>query len=177
MVTRNPRLRTIVIVLTAVLLTAPVSGCCNTRESPIASPTPHSEKITIEDKGIICFQKIQPSDNKITVYISTHPDDGCFSSSCTEVVERKGDMQVNEQDLSIHFYSRFVVRPIGYDELTPETPGEVPVCTTDCGGAGFIWFEIEALPEGVYSIWLGENRVGDLEVPIDPTKLTCFEWQ
>lgn len=177
MFARNLRFKTIAVVLAAILLAAAVGGCCNIRETATTS-TPYPEDIImLENRGIVCFQKLQPSDSRITVYIATHPDDGCFSSSCTEVLERKGDMQIDKKGFSIHFYSRFVVRPIGYDELTPETPGEVPVCTADCGGAGFIWFEIEALPEGVYSIWLGEHKVGDLEVPIDPTKLTCFEWQ
>jgi hypothetical protein len=113
-----------------------------------------------DDKGQVCFQRSPLGSSAIKASISGV---GCFSSSCTEVLERKGDVKIDAANLALKFSSRFVVRPIHERRL----------CTADCGGAGIVWLDIETLPAGVYSVWLGKQQVGTLSVPIDQNKLTC----
>jgi hypothetical protein len=90
---------------------------------------------------------------------------GCYSSSCTEVFWRRGDLKVDLENHALRLSSIFVVRP----RIEAER-----ACTADCGGAGVIWFELQSLPAGSYAIWLGDQKLGDLQVPLSPDQFVCL---
>lgn len=108
----------------------------------------------VENTGFVCFKKM--SQDSKSIYVDVRPP-GCYSSSCTEVLEQSGDMAVDEKNRVIRFHSRFEFRDIS---------NVVETCTADCGGAGRLRFEVEALSPGEYEIWLGEERLGSLHMPL-----------
>ena len=107
-------------------------SCVAARSTPLFSGT-----VTLRDKGRVCFQK-SPQDSAIIK--ASVSGAGCFSSSCTEILERTGEIKIDTGKSVIQFNSRFVVRDISES---------VGLCTLDCGGAGSIWFDIEPLPDMV----------------------------
>ncbi|MCP4367670.1 MAG: hypothetical protein GY797_06105 [Deltaproteobacteria bacterium] len=116
---------------------------------------------TLKNEGVVCFKRSSQDPNLVNSFISTID---CYSSSCTDVVKRTGEINIDLENSVIQFYSHFVVRDIS------ETVG---LCTTDCRGAGEIWFDIESLPAGTYSVKLGKQKLGTLTVPLPSDKWNC----
>lgn len=123
----------------------------------IVPPLPFPKDVTInENEGRICFLSLSESTFEAQVYSS-----GCFSSSCTLVFERTGNMEIDQDNFTIQFTARFVVKPIG----SVRESGDVCACTADCGGAGILRFKTNQLREGIYRIKFGETQIGELLVP------------
>ncbi len=122
------------------------------------------DPIVVENRGQICFEE---SDS---VEVSGHfKPQGCFSSSCTQPIEQFVYVKLDNVQNVIQFETRFVL-------IDPLAHIENHVCTEDCDGAGRIEFEIGAVDQGVYTIRLGENNLGEINFP--PIKITgqdiCF---
>jgi hypothetical protein len=123
----------------------------------IVPPTPFPKDVTIiENDGRVCFLSLSESTFEAQVYSS-----GCFSSSCTLVFERTGNMEIDQDTFTIQFTARFAVKPIG----SVRASGDVCACTADCEGAGILRFKTNQLPKGIYRIKFGETQIGELLVP------------
>jgi hypothetical protein len=129
----------------------------------------------IENQGRICFLpgqygNLPTSDVLIQVYSS-----GCYSSSCTLVYERTGQLEIDQAAFSIHVSSRFVVKSLRYSRFGVRVgEGEGRACTADCGGAGLLEYEIGPLRDGVYRFYIGETLVGWLMFP-DGSYYGCLD--
>ncbi len=131
---------------------------------PTASPTPIKKVFVIEDEGEVC---IQPH-GEFAITAIIYPK-GCFSSSCTVVLEKSGDMKVDQGNRTIRFHSRFVGT---YDMGDKST---IRVCSGDCGGLRSVTCELTYLSQGTYTIFLGDKELGQLMVPIRiPEQGKCF---
>ncbi len=105
----------------------------------------------IENEGTIYFENLTSS---IELIARAHPE-GCFSSSCTRPLEQSGSVRIDTERFALHFETQFVLqRDIG------------GACTADCGGGGHIEFRIGDVERGVYTVWLGHKKLGQLEVPL-----------
>jgi hypothetical protein len=149
-------------------ITTSTSGAA-TSSSPytILTPVfPMPTDVTIEvDQGKVCLYPVTPLQLRITVGSA-----GCYSSSCTIVYERTGDMKINQNDFTIQLSSRFAAKNIANIWKS----GVGPLCTADCGGAGHLEFQTSELPEGVYAVKLGDLKIGDLVIPAFPNYVQCF---
>ena len=112
----------------------------------LASPS-YSQLLV--NKAHICF------DNKgARGLISGHVAPiGCFSSSCTRVVERHVTLGVNADTGVITVETRIHLKHTG-----------AKVCTRDCGGGGRSTFDYRFFPPRVYKVMLGGKHVGDLDL-------------
>jgi hypothetical protein len=121
--------------------------------------------VVIENEGQLCFSRCNPC---LDLQAKFRPS-GCFSSSCTEVLDRSVSGSVDAVSSVIQVDARFVL-------LLPE--GSPRLCTADCGGAGSVTTHLGEVIEGTYSIWLGSERLGELIVPAQPDGAwECFENQ
>lgn len=165
-----------------ILLLVFLCGCASTQTgenlqvaipSPDISSTPAYPETTVivENSGEICFKNCG---NKCYSLEATFAPSGCFSSGCTRVYEQFGQAKVNEQDFKIQFTTRYVVfDPYGPD---PEDERQHHTCTADCMNVNVMEFWLGFAPKGTYEIWLGDDYLGDLNVPpnlpnLDPI---CF---
>ncbi len=123
----------------------------------------------IENHGSVCFYPEQSGGQptgrvQVQVYSS-----GCYSSGCSLVYDRRGQMYIDPAAMRIQLFSRFAVKRLGSSLL-----GANCLCTLDCGGAGILKFETEALQKGVYTVYLGDSRLGSLTIPISKDTLFCL---
>jgi hypothetical protein len=151
----EPLLR--VIMLFFLLSTGILSGCGKTPINtsvnfPDLPPLPKGAVVQ-ENQGSVCFQNYS---NTIEVTASIHPE-GCFSSSCIRPIQQVGTFTLDSSQRRLLFQSRFVL----IDRFGDNIHG----CTADCGGGGRIEFDIGDLDRGTYSVWLGNLKLGDIEVP------------
>ncbi len=119
----------------------------------------------IVNSGIVCFR---PSTipNELLAYITA----GCFSSSCTRVLEKSGDAHLDTRQSVIQFSTRFVLQRL---DFPPGSRG----CTADCGGGGMLEFNLMDVPPGTYEARLGAKSVGKLSVPLQiaTDQQVCFD--
>ncbi|MBN1992989.1 MAG: hypothetical protein JW953_09825 [Anaerolineae bacterium] len=142
------------VTLPAVFLLSLLIACAYTdREYPIITPIPKDGVRIVENSGRICFE----SDTN-AIYLPK----GCYSSSCTRVVQQFGDVRVDEEAFTIHFNTKLVT----IDPLENFWMRSHP-CTTDCIDVGVMEFYLAAMASGTYSIWLGEKKIGELNVPLE----------
>ncbi len=126
-------------------------------DNSIAFPTSiPSDADVYENAGQVCFYPL--TSNQFRAVISSP---GCYSSSCSLIFERTGDMSIDPDEYSIQFSSRFAVKGVGSEWAS----GIFCACTADCGGAGYIEFTTGEMREGVYRVRLGTLKIGDLIVP------------
>jgi hypothetical protein len=119
---------------------------------------------TIDNQGQVCFKEI---DNSTAVQGYFRPK-GCFSSSCTRTLEQSLTTRVDPVRFRIELDARFVLVPYGNG-----------LCTHDCNGAGTVQFDIGDVDSGVYSIWLGSDSLGVINIPpksITGQDLCLGEW-
>lgn len=123
--------------------------------------SPFSSRITVvENEGTIHFDNRQNS----TELIALVQPEGCFSSSATQPLEQSGTVRVDTRQLTLRFETRFVLRR------------SLEGGTLDCGGGGYIEFYIGDVEPGVYTIWLGSRRLGQLKVPPDLSSQPYFQF-
>ncbi len=143
------------------------------------SPAPFS-RTTIEPPWLLPFgTKVLA--NEGSVHISPIQQDipsheliveiaapGCNDTPCTQVFERTGSLSVNLDDQSIQLTSRFAIRPFefGPNACSPVIPM--------CGGAGLVEFRTGELPDGIYQVWLGLNKIGEIAIPLDKPQQTLY---
>jgi len=147
---------------------------CNPPAPPLNAtvlPTPSPPGTIMRDnEGSVCFYPESPTSFRANVSTDSSV---CLSSSCTSIFERTGDMQIAPGDHILKFTARFAARG-AYGE---GGEGYVCECTADCGGAGYLDFETGDLEEGVWSIMLGDLKLGDLVVPPQTQQYVCFSSQ
>jgi hypothetical protein len=123
----------------------------------IVQPTPFPKDVTIiENEGSICFVPL--SEYAFDVQVSSS---GCYSSGCTLIFERTGNIEIDQDAFTIQFNSRYAIKEVG----NVRDSGESCECAADCGGAGYLHFKTNELQDGIYSIKLGETQIGELAVP------------
>jgi hypothetical protein len=123
----------------------------------------------ITNQGKVCFYPAHDSnpparDLRVQVYSS-----GCYSSSCSLVYERTGQMKIDQAAFVFQIYSRFKVKPL--DSLRM---GVACACTGDCEGAGLLEYETGTLQDGIYQVYMGETLVGALTLPFTQHNL-CLD--
>jgi len=136
------------------LLPEPLSG--QSIEPPWVLPFGVS---VYENDGAVCFTPVQ-GEIRTQELVVKILEPGCGTRGCTQVFERTGSMQVNASAYSIQLTSRFAFR---YFE------SKNPICGSVinlCGGAGYLEFQTGALPEGAYKVWLGQNLLGEIILPL-----------
>lgn len=153
------------ILLASLLMLA--SACSVTDEKPPTQVIPEGP-IILENKGRVCFYPI--SENILRASISTG-DSACLPSGCTEVLERRGDIGVDIAESIIQLHSRFVALDIA---RTPLPSGELQSCADNCGGAGRLDFETGELKVGTYTVRLGEEVMGNIDIPFRQGHV-CFD--
>lgn len=84
--------------------------------------------VVIENEGLVCFRYPR---NLHRLQGRFHPK-GCFSSSCTEVVEDTLHVELDADQFAIRLTTNFVL-------MDPHST-EPHLCTTDCGGADSVYF-------------------------------------
>jgi hypothetical protein len=82
-------------------------------------------------------------------------------------------MQVDQEKHLIQFVARFTARSIFHDPLPAGC--DFRVCTADCNGAGRLYFDLEDLSAGLYTIYLGDEKAGELQIPMETKYLICLE--
>ncbi len=143
---------------------------------PLEQPAARADEepsFVIENEGDVCFRPLCEQCAEFTVVVDPqNAPGGCWSSSCTEVLEQSGGVQFDVPASRIQVSSRFLVRHI------PGALDGTVGCTTDCSGAGRLAFEPGSLPDGRYSVWHGENEIGTLELGTNgmPRYEQCFQW-
>jgi hypothetical protein len=121
---------------------------------PTKSSDAQTEVLIIENEGEVCFTGC-PQCQELRAHFRP---EGCFSSSCTRILEQFGEVTVDQSAFAIRFHTRFI--------LDRRLPGQFG-CTGDCGGGRSVEFDLGFLERGRYSVWLGDSKVGDLNVPPD----------
>ncbi len=150
--------------LVIVSLFLPSITACSRSSSdlPKLPPLP-SGALVIENEGKVCFEIYE---NSTEIQASLLPK-GCYSSSCTSIVQQVGNMSVDQDRYRLQFQSRFVVNRTALERR----------CTADCGGGGSITFRSGMVEKGMYTVWLGRTRVGELILPftISSEQTQCFD--
>ena len=144
----------------SIALVTVMGGCSGlpapTPESPTAqiTRTPRQPLLVI-DAGEVCFYAF----NEVSrVLAGEFKPRGCYSSSCTQVLEQDVRASVDDGSRTLRFKSRFVLL-----DTTVTTPEAIP-CTADCDGGGRIPFLIGGVTGEKYSVLLGEESLGELTV-------------
>ena len=119
------------------------------------TPFPTNANI-FHNSGTVCFQKL--SENVILARLSAP---GCFPTGCTLVYERTGNMKIDPDNFTIQFTMDFVAL-----NAVSQPEGKGCLCDMDCGGAGYLQFEIKDLATGLYTIKLGDLSIGQVSIPL-----------
>ena len=84
--------------------------------------------------------------------------------------EHDGDIQLEANPAALKFTTKFVV--LNFALLTPD----VQVCSKDCDGGGEVNFKISGIMTETYTILLGDQKMGNLEVPphFEKDEGVCF---
>ena len=149
----------LMLVLLLITSCTPLPGS-STLSSP---PSPTPKIITIEDEGEVC---IQPQIYRFGITLTSGR---CFSGSihCTEVLEQSGEVKIDRENSIIQVHSKFVIA---------DSSG-FSGCDADCSGVGGIKLGSFALSEGIYTVRLGEIKMGTITIPFDEDaydRLICF---
>jgi hypothetical protein len=128
------------------------SPACAALQGESGTPTPplESKLVLVEDLGEVCFTT-PPGYLNVTGRFRPR---GCYSSSGSRPLEQTLSVKVDPDRFRIEFRTSFLI------EITPARS-----FTQDCEGGGMMSFEIGDVEQGVYSIWIGDKRVGKLAVP------------
>ena len=120
-----------------------------------------AEGQTIEDWEQICLW--QDGDG---VQLLVSPK-GCFSTSCTEIMQQVGTATVDIQDKAINIQTHFVLNEISGFPLP---------CADNCSGGGNIIFTLNNLIPDQYKIFYGAEVVGEVDIFSGrQTPRQCFE--
>jgi hypothetical protein len=152
------------------LLTACSAATPTLTPTPSPSSTPPLRKVwTIENAGKICFREYNLSTRELS---GVFRPQGCFSSTCTRRQEEKIDAEMNGSQMELRFLTRVVVL-----DIATHTPQE-QVCSADCNSDD-IAFKFADVATGTYTVMLGDQELGKLEVPpaFKEVEGICFgEW-
>ncbi len=116
------------------------------------------------NSGKVCFQR-GSTDQDLEISFSP----GCYSGSCTRVLEKSGRVSVDSDRTIIQFYTRFALHNLDFPPGTRR-------CTADCGGGGSLNFNLQNIEPGLYTVKFGSRSVGALEMPlrVSPDQYVCF---
>jgi hypothetical protein len=117
-------------------------------EAPEDTDTVTWGEVSHVDDGTVCFGTVDID----TVSTLTVTASDCLSSSCTDNVEGSCAATVDGTDITL-------TSDLRWDEVT----GGSVACTDDCGTA-VTRCELEALPEGTYTVSFGSQTL-TLDVP------------
>jgi hypothetical protein len=141
------------LVILVFLVISQVTGCMATSSH---TPTPPPQKTWIvENAGWICFREYNLSARELGGIFRPK---GCFSSTCTRRQEEKIDTETNRSQMELRFSTRVVVL-----DIATHTPQE-QVCSADCNSDD-IAFKFADVVTGTYTVVLGDQELGNLEVP------------
>jgi hypothetical protein len=112
--------------------------------------------VIIENAGLICFKEYDAITGKMA---GTFVPQGCFSSSCTRPLEQTVKADLDKGQGTIKFNTKFVLL-----DTTVRTTG-APACTADCSGGGEVSFQLANVMTGTYTVTLGDQTMGSLDVP------------
>jgi hypothetical protein len=118
------------------------------------APTSPAPRI-VENAGEICFHTYNAETGTLEGIF--YPE-GCYSSSCTRILEQTAHATWNEQAREIHIESRFVLL-----DTTVRFP-EPRTCNADCGGGGEVSLVLEGLKGNSYRVVLGATTLGVLQL-------------
>ena len=114
----------------------------------------------VEDWDQICFWQEQDG-----MYVVISPQ-GCYSPSCTSTKLQVSTAVIDLQNQKIQLDARFI--------LTETSRFPLP-CVDNCLG-GNVQFKMNDVVPNDYSVWFGEDRVGDVKIFSGrPTPRQCFE--
>ena len=117
--------------------------------------------LSVVNRGEICFRIDEQGDMLASVV-----PDGCYSTTCTRQVQQVGKVMLDRRGFEIKFETRFVLA---------ETSRFPFPCIENCAGGGRIDFNLGMLDVGDYSLWHGEEEVGELMIFSGrPTPPQCF---
>jgi hypothetical protein len=139
--------RKTVVVFVLGMLTFAVGAVLYTVFLNVRRPEP---AIIVENRGEICFQV-----DDVGEMIASVSPEGCFSPGCTHQIQTVGRVTVDRWGFELNFETRFVLA---------ETSRFPFPCIDDCFGGGTINFNLGMLDVGDYSVWLGDENVGNLMV-------------
>jgi hypothetical protein len=125
----------------------------------IRRPTPLE---VVEDYGMICFW----NDDQGKMQASISPK-GCFSPTCTRIVNQSGSAVIDKQRYEINFFTSVSL---------VETSRFLLPCVESCSGGGLVQLDLGELPVGQYDILFRDDRVGELNIFSGlPTPRQCIE--
>lgn len=162
----NKRLFTLFFLLIG-LLTACIAPAPTFTPTSSPSSTPPLRKVwTIENAGFICFREYNLSTRKLS---GVFRPKGCFSSTCTRRQEEKVNAELDDSQMTLKFMTKFVVL-----DVATHTPQE-QMCSADCN-SDEVPFEFANMMTGTYTVTLGDEKMGSLEVPPTFTEAAgiCF---
>lgn len=157
------QMRTLLVVSLFVLV-----GCSSVppQLTPTAAhtPTPKPPKI-VENSGQVCFYTYRGDSG--TLEGKFYPR-GCYSSSCTRVLEQNATATADERAHTIHLKSRFVLL-----DTTVYFP-EPRSCSADCNGGGEVSLVLQQLTGERYEVFLGAETLGILNPSEVNTQHKCL---
>lgn len=134
--------------------------CATSSNGPPSQSIADTRVILIENDGVVCFWELY---NTLEVRGYFSPA-GCYSSFGTSPLEQSLSVKLDPKQYRIEFDTRFVV-----------LVNSARSWTGDCCGAGLVSFDLGNVPRGRYSVWLGERRLGSVQIPAKSQEhLTCL---
>ncbi len=132
---------------------------CNKANNALpAPPKIPTNAIVRENQGSICFETIQGT----TILEASISSGDCLPSNCTLTVQEVGSVNIDKDLYELKFQSRFIM-------IDPYWPKEHS-CFADCGGGGRVTLNIGSVEKGIYSVWLGDTKLGEILIPLSPAR-------
>lgn len=154
--------RWIAFALIGVLMSACVPPFPDQTPTPTARPTPVSGVVYIQSNtGAICFSGYDTV--KQTVWGATYAF-GCFWSDCYDEIESRVSASLDARAKALRFTNYFEFSDLRFGG------GPARVCGSECALGGKTVFTVTSVLAGArYGVFLGEEKLGDFQVPTTPT--------
>lgn len=147
--------RVVVVLMMLMLLLVGCLGVGPNHEptSAVAITVTSSQPLLIQDAGRICFYTYDAAIGKLEGKFQPR---GCYSSSCTRILEQSMTTSVDEQTGALRLKSTFVL--LNTRVISPEHRE----CTADCDGGGAAPVVFERLTGERYTVFLGTESLGEI---------------
>lgn len=154
--------RWIAFALMGVLMSACVPPVPDRAPTPTARPTPVSGLVfTQSNTGAICFSSYDTV--KQTLSGATYAF-GCFWNDCYDVIESRVSASLDTRAKALRFANYFEFSDLRFGG------GLAHVCGSECVPGGKTIFTVTSVLAGArYDVFLGEEKLGDFQMPTTPT--------
>ena len=132
---------------------------------PTATPIPY----VYDNKGEVCFEWLPPTGTGVIIHAGPNTEMNCWSSSCSVRLAESHAFTVKQESRTLQFTWYVTVR----EEYGGQLKGQI-ACTADCGGLPTWEYTLDDVPEGEYTVKIGDNVVGTVQIPYQGASATCL---